>query len=167
MTTSSVEQGMTATSAVAVMTRIGLENDTDTIQLDDALWGGGMTVGQVVSNFFSQTATGVEFDFGDGDRLIIDELGLTIAQLQDDITLVWAESLIRDGSCREGSNGRRAAGLPWQGALTGCQGIPCTSRAARPARWFLNRELVSRPRSSWPFRAQLARRAQRGLQGGF
>jgi serralysin len=68
----------------------GFENNIDTIRLDDNLWGGGKTVAQVLASFVHQTSVGVvDFDFGGGDTLhVIQGHGITIAQLQDDISIV-------------------------------------------------------------------------------
>jgi Ca2+-binding RTX toxin-like protein len=67
----------------------GIENDIDTIRLDDNLWGSGLTVGQVLSTYAHQTSPGiVDFDFG-GDALrVVNGAGITVAQLQDDIAIV-------------------------------------------------------------------------------
>ena len=68
----------------------GFQNDIDTIEFDDALWGGGQTATQVVANFATQTSPGiVDFDFGGGDTLrIIQGSGITTADLIDDISIV-------------------------------------------------------------------------------
>jgi Ca2+-binding RTX toxin-like protein len=68
----------------------GFENDIDTIRLDDNLWGGGKTVAQVLSIYAHQTSPGVvDFDFGGGDTLrVVNGHGITVAQLQDDLTIV-------------------------------------------------------------------------------
>lgn len=46
-----------------------LENDR--LRLNDDLWTGTLTAGQVVSQFASVTAAGVMFNFGDGDTLTL------------------------------------------------------------------------------------------------
>jgi Ca2+-binding RTX toxin-like protein len=67
----------------------GFDDNLDTIRLDDNLWGGGKTVAQVLAEFASQTnANTVEFDFGGGDILRVVQAGITIAALQDDISIV-------------------------------------------------------------------------------
>lgn len=67
-------------------TVISFENDIDTLLLDEALWGGGLEVGQVPAHFGRQKARGtVEFDFGGEDLLTVMGPGLLLEQLRDDI----------------------------------------------------------------------------------
>lgn len=47
---------------------------TDRLQLDDAAWKGGRTAADVVNAFAKVTASGVLFDFGDGDTLLLSGL---------------------------------------------------------------------------------------------
>ncbi len=66
----------------------GFENNVDTLEFDEALWGGGLTPAQVLANFATQFAAGVvEFNFGLGDVLHVNQNGLTVADLSDDITI--------------------------------------------------------------------------------
>ena len=66
----------------------GFENNIDTVRLDDNLWGGGMTVAQVLAKFATQGANFVDLNFGGGDLLRISQAGITVAALQDDITII-------------------------------------------------------------------------------
>lgn len=66
----------------------GFENNIDTIRLDDNLWGGGLTVTQVLANFATQGANFVNLNFGGGDLLRVNQVGITVAALQDDITII-------------------------------------------------------------------------------
>jgi Ca2+-binding RTX toxin-like protein len=66
----------------------GFENNIDTIRLDDSLWGGGLTVAQVLATYATQGANFVDLNFGNGDLLRISQSGLTIAALQEDITII-------------------------------------------------------------------------------
>jgi len=64
------------------------QNNIDTLQLDDALWGGGLTVGQVLSNFATLVGGNtVVFSFGGGNTLSVQGLG-NVNALSDDLTLV-------------------------------------------------------------------------------
>jgi serralysin len=66
----------------------GFENNIDTARLDDNLWGGGMTVAQVLATFATQGANFVDLNFGGGDLLRVSQAGITVAALQDDITII-------------------------------------------------------------------------------
>ena len=64
------------------------EDDRDTLRLDDGLWDGrDLTRGQVVSRFSEIQHGDVFFDFGDGDRLVLDGFEARRA-LVDDILIV-------------------------------------------------------------------------------
>lgn len=54
----------------------------DTLQLDAALWGGGLTPWQVVSQFGADAGSDFVLDFGTGDRIILSGLA--------GITTLWA-----------------------------------------------------------------------------
>lgn len=69
------------------------EDDIDTIELDDGLWGGGLTIQQVLDTYGTVVAnngnggTHVELNFGSGDILKIH--GITdVNALLDDITII-------------------------------------------------------------------------------
>ncbi len=68
----------------------GFEDDIDILELDDALWGSGLTATQVVTTFATQTSPGiVDFNFGGGDTLrIIQGAGILTTDLFDDILIV-------------------------------------------------------------------------------
>ena len=60
----------------------------DRLELDDALWGGGLTEAQVVTNFASINLAGnVEFDFGNGDAFELLGIG-SLAGLAGTIDIV-------------------------------------------------------------------------------
>ncbi|TNC74754.1 M10 family metallopeptidase [Rubellimicrobium roseum] len=67
---------------------LGFQNDDDTIRLNDALWGGGRTVGQVLTEFGTKLNNGdVALNFGDGDVLVLrDRTNITI--LLNDLAIV-------------------------------------------------------------------------------
>jgi serralysin len=65
-------------------------DDMDTLRLDDALWGGGLTVSQVISTYATVVNGGADvlFDFGSGNRITLQGFGATgTAALLDDIAL--------------------------------------------------------------------------------
>ncbi len=65
------------------------EDNIDTLVLDTAIWGGGMTVAQVLTAYGSYNAAKdwVELDFGTGDRIIVN--GITdVNALLDDISFI-------------------------------------------------------------------------------
>ncbi|MCF6272251.1 MAG: M10 family metallopeptidase C-terminal domain-containing protein [Rhodobacteraceae bacterium] len=62
------------------------EDGIDTIKLDSGLWGGGLTVAQMLTTFAIVVDTHVELDFGGGDKLKV--FGVSdINALLDDITI--------------------------------------------------------------------------------
>lgn len=61
--------------------------DSDTLELDDALWGGGLTPMQVVSNHGSVTPGAVVLDFGGGDVITLSALA-DLSGLADYIQIV-------------------------------------------------------------------------------
>ncbi|NKX45778.1 S8 family serine peptidase [Roseicyclus persicicus] len=63
------------------------KNDVDEIHLDDAMWGGGLTVAQVISAFGSVVGGNTVLDFGGGNTLTINGLTNT-SLLLDDIVIV-------------------------------------------------------------------------------
>ena len=64
---------------------LDFENNFDTLALDVALWGGGMTRAEVVDQFGEKTIRGVKLDFGD-DEIFVDGIGL--ARLKNDIDFI-------------------------------------------------------------------------------
>ncbi|MGV6802405.1 MAG: S8 family serine peptidase [bacterium] len=66
----------------------GFQNNIDTIQLDDAIWGGGLTVAQLIATYGSLYGGGHHtlMDFGGGQTLRI--FNTTTSDLLDDITIV-------------------------------------------------------------------------------
>ncbi|NKX45208.1 calcium-binding protein [Roseicyclus persicicus] len=63
------------------------KNDVDEIHLDDAMWGGGLTVAQVISAFGSVVGGNTVLDFGGGNTLTINGLTNT-SLLLDDLVIV-------------------------------------------------------------------------------
>lgn len=64
-------------------------NGSDTLILDETLWGGGLTVTQMINAYaVIQANDNVMFDFGGGDKIILKDFGLigTLADLVDDIS---------------------------------------------------------------------------------
>ena len=62
-------------------------DNVDTIQLDSALWGGGLSAAQVVSSFASVSGGDIVLNFGGGDTLTLD--GFTnLSALADDISII-------------------------------------------------------------------------------
>ncbi len=61
-------------------------NNLDVLQLDDNLWGGGLTAQQVVNMFASNVNGNTVFDFGGGDVLTLIGIGKNV--LVDDIDIV-------------------------------------------------------------------------------
>jgi subtilisin-like proprotein convertase family protein len=62
-------------------------NNRDTLVFDADIWGGGLSVAEVISAFATATQDGVRFDFLNGATLLLAGFGNT-GQLQDDIALV-------------------------------------------------------------------------------
>src|SRR5690606_37788719 len=62
-------------------------DDVDTLFLDDALWGGGLTVAQVVATFASVQGGDTVFDFGGGETVILEHTG-SLGLLLDDILII-------------------------------------------------------------------------------
>ncbi len=62
---------------------INFEDDIDLIQLDSAIWGGGLSAAQVVSMFGSNSNGDAILNFGGGNILQVDNI--TTAALQDDM----------------------------------------------------------------------------------
>ncbi len=63
------------------------ENDLDLIQIDDALWGGGLTEQQVVDTYGSMVNGNVVLDFGGGNSVTITGLSAT-QDLVDDLVFI-------------------------------------------------------------------------------
>lgn len=66
----------------------GFENDLDLLELDNALWGGGLTTSQVIEQFASEISGGVQFTFNGGDTLEVRGIGIDIGTIGDDIFIV-------------------------------------------------------------------------------
>lgn len=62
-------------------------NDADTLVFDDALWGGGLAVADVIASFGSQALDGARFTFADGTVVFLQGF-FGLVTLQDDITIV-------------------------------------------------------------------------------
>jgi Ca2+-binding RTX toxin-like protein len=63
------------------------EDNTDTVVLDQTIWGGGLSVSQVLSNYASVVSGDTVFDFGGGDVLVVEGMAV-INFLADDIFLI-------------------------------------------------------------------------------
>jgi Ca2+-binding RTX toxin-like protein len=63
------------------------ENNLDTIRLDRDLWGGGLSITEVLEEFARQSGANVILDFGDGDTLTVANVA-AISHLANDILLV-------------------------------------------------------------------------------
>ena len=68
-------------------TVLGFENDLDVIQIDDALWGGGLTEQEVVDTYGSLVDGRVVLDFGAGNSVTITGLSAT-QDLVDDLVFI-------------------------------------------------------------------------------
>lgn len=62
-------------------------DDVDTLELSEAIWGGGKSVEQVLQDYGRVIGTGVVLDFGDGNRITLEGFG-DIHALADDIILI-------------------------------------------------------------------------------
>jgi Ca2+-binding RTX toxin-like protein len=62
-------------------------DDVDTLAFDDALWGGGLTIVQVIATYASAVASGTVFDFGGGNTVTLAGLA-SAGVLVDDILIV-------------------------------------------------------------------------------
>lgn len=68
----------------AVDTVLDFVNNVDTLRIDDALWGGAaMTVTQVVSTFASVAGSIATFDFGGGNKIVVNGVTNTNIFLDD------------------------------------------------------------------------------------
>ena len=64
----------------------GFEDNIDRLKLDDAIWGGGKTVAQVIATYAHVVGANTVFDFNNGNKFTV--LGVTnLAVFQDDITI--------------------------------------------------------------------------------
>ena len=64
----------------------GFQDDLDTLRIDDALWGGGKTVAQVVTTFAHVVGANTIFNFGAGNEIIV--LAVTnTAEFLNDLTI--------------------------------------------------------------------------------
>ncbi len=61
----------------------GFEDNIDLVQLEQALWGGGLTAAEVITNFGSNSGGNAILNFGGGDILQIDNI--TTSALENDI----------------------------------------------------------------------------------
>ncbi len=63
------------------------QDDFDTLQLDQTIWGGGLAIGDVINTYATVIGLDTVFDFGNGDVLVVE--GITAAGLlANDITLI-------------------------------------------------------------------------------
>jgi Ca2+-binding RTX toxin-like protein len=87
--------GADADSFVFWNTNVGADtitdftNDQDVLELDDALWGGGLTIAEVVATYASVVGADLVLDFGSGNAITLQGIGsLGTASLIDDIVLI-------------------------------------------------------------------------------
>lgn len=66
---------------------VGFADNVDTLALNDNLWTGTLTVGQVISTFATAASGNTVFDFGGGDTLTVVGIG-NPWDLWDDIDIV-------------------------------------------------------------------------------
>jgi len=59
------------------------QTGVDTLRLDDAIWGGGLTSAQIVSQFASVVDGDVVFDFEDGYSITLDGVSSTVGLVDD------------------------------------------------------------------------------------
>ncbi len=64
----------------------GFADDEDTLEFSETLWGGGLTVSEMMTTYASVVGASVMFDFGDGDSLRVNNISLSA--LEDDIAFV-------------------------------------------------------------------------------
>lgn len=65
---------------------LDFEDDIDTLKLDDALWGGGLSASQMVYTYGVVSGNSVVLTFDSGDSITV--TGVNRAELIDDITIV-------------------------------------------------------------------------------
>lgn len=63
------------------------EDDRDTLGLDDALWGGGLSKARVLRKFGEAVANKAILDFGGGEKIIITGID-TLSDLRDDLVVI-------------------------------------------------------------------------------
>ncbi len=59
------------------------QDDIDSLLLDDALWGGGLTAAQVAATYATDTGDDVVFDFGGGDMLTLRDVADVYTVIND------------------------------------------------------------------------------------
>lgn len=64
---------------------LDFEDDIDTIELVDSLWGGGLTAAQVLATYATQNGLDVDFDFGTATLKVENT---TVAVLENDLSFV-------------------------------------------------------------------------------
>lgn len=62
-------------------------NNRDVLLFDDSLWGGGLSVADVIATYASSTAAGVLFNFLDSGTVLLEGFG-NASQLLDDISII-------------------------------------------------------------------------------
>jgi len=63
------------------------ENDVDTVVLQESIWGGGLTLTEVIADYAKVVRGDIVFDFGADNVLIVEDMSTT-GLLSDDILLV-------------------------------------------------------------------------------
>ena len=58
-------------------------NDVDTLKFDDAIWGGGKSVAQVVAQYAKVVGSDTVFDFGGGNKVTVSGITDTSVFLND------------------------------------------------------------------------------------
>ncbi|HHS94775.1 MAG TPA: hypothetical protein ENK63_05510 [Rhodobacterales bacterium] len=66
---------------------VRFEDDRDTLVLDHALWGGGMSKAKVLRTFATEHSGHVTFDFGHGEAILITGIK-NLSDLRDDLVII-------------------------------------------------------------------------------
>lgn len=59
------------------------EDDIDTLRFDDAIWGGGLTVRQMLNTYATDTGANVKFNFGGGNAVVVEDVARVLDLLDD------------------------------------------------------------------------------------
>jgi serralysin len=66
---------------------IDMTDNVDTLHLDDAIWGGGLTIAQVLTNFGEVVAGSVVLEFAPSLSITLQGFA-NLTALRDDITII-------------------------------------------------------------------------------
>ncbi len=81
-------------SSGSKVSRIQFQNDIDTLQLDDALWGGRALTTNQILEFAEVSGSTVLFDFGGGNPLTIDRMANVPGLSDDELLAALANDLV-------------------------------------------------------------------------